>query len=214
MKIPLLVHALVAVTALNATCIAELPALLKPLAEKFDRERITLEAAKESALKPTRDRYLFALTNAQKSATAAAKTADIAAIAAEIGAVNANAVPAEFPPGLPRSLAVDRRGFAAALESVTRTFPARLRELATRYLQSLAALETQALQKRDTKLTEAVAGEKQRALACMESAGGGQKHRNVVENGDFSNGKAGDWPPGWRKSSNWKQATDLALVQE
>ena len=143
---------------------AELPAGLKPHAEKYNRDRAALATTAEATLKPARERYLAALTAAQKTAMAATKTGDIAAIAAEISGVTAGAVPPNIPPDLPRSLAAERRNFVTATATVERTVPPRRRELATAYLQMLATLDAQALKAKDAALTEAVAAEKQRVL--------------------------------------------------
>lgn len=193
---------------------ADYPATLKPFAESYDRDRMTLTTSADTALKPARDRYLAALAAAQKVATAATKTGDIAAITAEIAGANAGTVPPDFPPDLPRTLVSERRLFVTAATNVARTIPPRLRDLAAKYLQTLAALDAQALKNRDTVLVEALAAEKQRVLPHVEAAGGGQKNHNVVENSDFNTGKPGDWPPGWRKSNSWKQASDVALLRE
>ena len=199
---------------LAGTAVAELPPALKPHTERYDRDRAALIASGEAALKPARERYLAVLAAAQKAATAATKTGDIAAITAEISGVNAGAVSPEIPPDLPRSLAAERRNFSTTSGNVAKTIPARQRELAARYLQTLAALDAQALKTKDPELTEAVAVEKQRVLPHMEAAGGGQKNRNIVENGDFSAGKPGDWPPGWKPNVNWRRADDLTLIRE
>ncbi|MEQ1851873.1 MAG: hypothetical protein ABMA01_09815 [Chthoniobacteraceae bacterium] len=212
MKTPVIVGLLIALLATPSP--AELPPLLKPHAERYDRDRAALTASGEAALKPARERYLAALAAAQKVATAAVKTGDLAAIAAEIAGANGGAVKPEFPPDLPRSLATERKNFITATTNIEKAIPPKLRELATKYLQTLVALDAQALKTKDAELTEAAAAEKQRVLLQIEAAGGGQKNRNVVENGDFSAGKPGDWPPGWMPSVNWKRADDVSLLRE
>jgi hypothetical protein len=202
------------ILAVVAPAFAQVPPALKPYSEQYDSSRRTLIASGDAALKPVRDRYLVALAAAQKVATAAVKTGDIAAISAEISGANGGAVPAEYPPDLPRSLATERRNFTTALANVERAIPPKLRELATRYLQTLAALEAQAIKTGDTALTTGIASEKQRVLPHMEAAGGGQKNRNVVANADFSSGTPGEWPSSWKPSENWKKASDLTLMQE
>jgi hypothetical protein len=47
----------------------------------------------------------------------------------------------------------------------------------------------------------------------MEAAGGGQKFRNVVANGDFSEGAAGAFPPGWQTEPGFP-VTDVMIVAE
>jgi hypothetical protein len=199
---------------LTATAAAQLPPILKPHAEQFDRDHLALDTAKEAALKPARDRYLAALATAQKTATAAMKTGDLAAITAEISKATAGVAPAEIPPDLPRSLATERRNFAAAVANVARAIPQRQRELAAKYLQTLAAFGAQAAKAGDATLTAAVNTERARVLPLLEAAGGGQRNRNVVENGEFSAGKPGEWPPGWRPSHDWKRAGDAMLMRE
>ena len=212
MKSPVILGLLIALLANSSP--AELPPLLKPHAERYDQDRAALTASGAAALKPARERYLAALAAAQKVATAAVKTGDLAAIAAEIAGANGGAVKPEFPPDLPRNLATERKNFITATANIEKAIPPKLRELATKYLQTLVALDAQALRAKDAALTEAVAAEKQRVLPHIDAAGGGQRNRNVVENGDFSAGKPGDWPPGWRKSVDWKQADDISLIRE
>jgi hypothetical protein len=90
----------------------------------------------------------------------------------------------------------------------------RQRELAVNYQRSLFTLEQTARKSGDQALIDAIVAEKQRALAEVESAGGGQKNRNVVENGDFSNATAAGWPVGWTKAHTWKEVTDATVVTE
>ena len=212
MKSPLIAGLLIVLVATSSP--AESPPLLKPHTEQYDRDRAALTASADAALKPARERYLAALAAAQKVATAAVKTGDIAAIAAEITGANGGAVKPEFPPDLPRGLATERKNFITTTANIARAIPPKQRELAAKYLQTLAALDAQALRAKDSALTEAVVAEKRRVLPHFEAAGGGQKNRNVVGNGDFSEGKPGDWPPGWRKSVDWKQANDVAIMRD
>lgn len=212
MKTPAILGLLIALLANSSP--AELPPLLKPHTERYDRDRAALTAAGAAALKPARDRYLAALAAAQKVATAAVKTGDLAAISAEVAGANGGAVKPEFPPDLPRSLATERKNFIAATANIDRAIPPKQRELTAKYLQTLAALDAQALRANDTALTEAIAAERQRVLPHHESAGGGQKNRNVVDNADFSEGTVGGWPTGWTSGVNWKKAGDVMLMQE
>jgi hypothetical protein len=193
---------------------AELPPALKLHADKFESDRAALTAAGEARLKPARERYLATLAAGQKSATAAAKTGDIAAIASEIEGVNTGALVEAFPPDLPRAFAQDRRTYIDAAASVAKTIPPRQRELATKYLQTLAAFDSTALKTKDAALTEAVAAEKTRVIALIEAAGGGQKFRNVVANGDFSQGTPGSFPPEWKAEAGDVQVTDATIVAE
>jgi hypothetical protein len=48
----------------------------------------------------------------------------------------------------------------------------------------------------------------------VESAGGGQKNRNVIENGDFSSGPETGIPEGWTRAHTWKNVTDCTIVSE
>ena len=192
---------------------ADLPPALKPLTDQFERSREAAKTAGDAQLAPPRERYLAALSAAQKTATAAAKTADLAALAAEIEGVQAGALPTDAPPDLPRALAGDRRSYVTAAANVTRTVAQRQRELATKYLQSLTGLEASALKTRDAALGAAVADEKRRVLALLETSGGGAKHRNVVANGDFSQGVDGSAPPGWKNETE-VAVSDALLVAE
>jgi hypothetical protein len=210
-----LVAALSAIVLLAAkTARAELPPTLEPLAKKFDADRAVLTTAGEAQIKPAHEKYLAALNAAQQAATAAAKTAEIAAIASEMGSVEAGALPENFPPDLPRTLAGDRRACVNAEASVWQTILPRQRDLATKYLQALAGLGATAARTGDAALTTAVAQEKQRVFALSESAGGGQKNRNVVANGDFSQGQAGEMPPGWQSEASDVTVTDATVTLE
>jgi hypothetical protein len=90
----------------------------------------------------------------------------------------------------------------------------RLRELAVTYQRSLMALEEAAKRSKDQALLDAIAAEKQRALSEVENTGGGQKNRNIVDNGDFSRGSDGAAPPGWTRVHTWKEVPDAMLVSE
>lgn len=208
--LPLLAVAL----ALQIPVIAQLPAALKPHADKFDQDRAALEAFAETQVKPARERYLAVLAAAQKAATAASRTADIAAIASEIDGVGANALTDPFPPDLSKSLAPDRRNYLAAATNVARTVPPRLRDLAAKYLQTLATLDANALRAKDAALIDAIRGEKQRAIGFTEAAGGGQKNRNLLANGDFSQGDIGGRPPGWKDEAGDVSVTDASVVTD
>lgn len=213
-KASLCLHALTAALILTMhSAFAEMPPALKPHADKFEADRAALAAAGEAQIKPARDRYLAVLTAAQKAATASAKTGDIAAIASEIEGVGTGALPDALPPDLPRALAQDRRTYTAAAANMAKTIPPRQRELATKYLQTLAAFDASALKTKDGALTEAVAAEKVRVLALMEAAGGGQKFRNVVANADFSQGQPGAFPAGWKNEAEI-QVSDATIVAE
>lgn len=192
---------------------AELPPALKSLAERFDQNCAALAASGEAQLAPVRDRYIAALSAAQKTAAAAAKTADLAALATELEGVRANSLPTDIPPDLPRALVTDRRNYVSTAATVARTVAPRQRDLATKYLQSLVALEADALKAKDAAGAEAVAGEKQRVLTLLEASGGGARHRNVIPNGDFSQGEDGAAPPGWKRETEVSVA-DAIIVSE
>jgi|GEM_PF-3117070 len=198
------------------TCLAsaDLPPALKTFADRFEFDRSVLTAAKEAQLKPARDRYLAVLTAAQQTATAATRTGDLAAITTEMEHVNLNTLPPEFPPDLPRTLAAERRNFLTAVTTVAKTFPARERDLASRYLQTLAGLDATAMKTHDAALSDAVSAEKQRVVTLMEAAGGGQKNRNIIPNGDFSDGEPGHFPPGWKREAEDVSASDMTIITE
>lgn len=207
-----LLSILVASSAISAR--ADQPPALKLLAEKFNTDRAAITAAGEVQLKPARDRYLAALESAKKVATTAGKTGDITAIGVEVAGATAGTLPEAFPPDLPRALLPDRRTFVTAATNVARTIPPRLRDLAVKYLQTLAGLEANAAKASDPEFTTALAAEKQRVTALIEAAGGGQKNRNIVSNGDFSEGKPGETPPGWKPENSYIAVTDAALIAE
>jgi hypothetical protein len=203
-----------AILAFAVPVMGALPASVKPYADKFEAERAALEATKELQLKPARERYLAALANAQRAATAAAKTTDIAAIASEIQGANVNSLTPEMPPDLPRTLTQERRAFVTVAANVARTVPQRQRELAAKYLQTLGALEANAFKAKDTALAEAIAAEKQRVIPFMEAAGGGQRNRNIIANSDFSTGEPGRFPPEWRQQASDVSVSDATIVTE
>ena len=213
MKLPPLILLLSAVAFVASAAGAEHPPALKPLAEQFEKSRQALTASAETQLAPARDRYVASLATAQKAAAAAVKTTDLAVIASELEGVQAGTLLPEAPPDLPRALAGDRRAYTTAVANVARTTGGRQRELATKYLQSLVALEANALRAKDSALSEATAVEKQRVLALLEAGGGGAKRRNVVANGDFSQGEDGAEPPGWKNETE-VDVTDATIVTE
>jgi hypothetical protein len=203
-----------ALVLMSAATWAQAPAQLKNLTAAYELQRSALKNTFENQVKAARDRYLATLSTAQKAAMAATRTADLAAIGAEIEAINSGALPENAPPDLPRALLPDRRVAAMALGNATRTIIPRQRELAVTFHRSLVALEESARKANDTALIEAIAAEKQRALGEVENAGGGQKNRNLVENGDFSKGPDGSMPPGWAKMHDWKEVSDATVVSE
>lgn len=205
---------LLVLCACGALAGADLPPALKPHADRFEGDRAALTAAGEAQLKPARDKYLAALSAGMRAATAAAKTGDIAAIASEIKGVNSGALVEAFPPDLSRAFAQDRRAYIAAAASVAKTIPPRQRELATKYLQTLAAFEATALKTKDAALTDAIAAERTRVIALIEVTGGGQKFHNVVANGDFSQGTPGAIPPEWKAQRDYVPVTDASIVAE
>jgi hypothetical protein len=192
---------------------AELPGILKPLSAKFEADNAALVAAGEAQLKPARERYLTFLAAAARTATAAAKTGDIAAINAEIEGTRSDSLSPDFPADLPRGLATERRIYVTVAGNVAKTIPPRQRELAANYLKTLATAEAEALKNRDTAGAEAIAAEKTRVVGLLEAAGGGQKNRTVVVNGDFSQGEVGAWPLGWVKSTE-VSVGDATIIAE
>jgi hypothetical protein len=193
---------------------AQTPAALQTLSSSYQLQRSTLQSAFEAQVKAPRDRYLAALVAFQKSALAASRTADLAAIAAETAGVSAGALPEAAPPDLPRALLPDRRTLVSALAAANRSLMPRQRELALAYQRGLLALEQTARKVPDQALLTAVLAEKQRAQGEVENTGGGQKNRNVVENGDFTLEAAGGMPAGWTKAHDWKDVTDGTVVTE
>jgi hypothetical protein len=204
---------MVALTASRLAFTADLPPVLKPHAEQFNKSWESLKTAGDAQLAPARDRYIAALTAAKKNAEAAAKTTDLAVITSELESARAGSLPADAPPDLPRALSSDRRSYVSNAAALAKTIAQRQRELATRYLQTLATLETNAAKAKDASASEAVATEKQRVLALLEASGGGAKHRNVVTNGDFSEGENGSTPPGWKKETE-VTVSDATIVSE
>ena len=193
---------------------ADLPPSLKPLAEQFDTARQQMTDSGEVHSAPARARYLAALAAAEKAAAAAVKTTDVAAIANEVESVKSGSLPPAAPRDLPRALAAPRNAYVSTAAAVARTLAPRQQELATKYLQTLAVQETAALKAQDTVLTEAISAEKQRVTALFEPAATTMKFRNILTNGNFSQGADGAWPPGWRKEVGDLQASDATLVSE
>lgn len=204
---------MVALAAPGLALTADLPAALKPQAEQFNKSWEGLKTAANSQLVPARDRYIAALTATQKSAEAAAKTTDLAAITNELDGVRAGSLPLEAPPDLPRALGAERRSYVSTAATLAKTTAQRQRDLATKYLQTLVTMEASASKAKDVSLGEAVAVEKQRVLGLLEASGGGAKHRNIVTNGDFSDGQDGSAPPGWKKETE-VTVSDATIVTE
>jgi hypothetical protein len=190
------------------------PPQLQAIKSAYEQQKASLMTQVEVQAKSPRDRYGAALVAAQKSATAAARTADLAAISGELDAVRAGMLPESAPPDLPKSLLQDRRAAAQALAAAMRTLTPRKRDMATAYVRNLAALEQSARRAKDQPLLDAIAAERERAMAEVESAGGGQKHENVVENGDFSRGPESGIPEGWGRAHTWKDVTDCSIVSD
>ncbi len=201
---------------LSAHAFAEgdLPPALKTFADKFEFDRKVIADGAEVQLKPARDRYLAVLAAAQKTATAAAKTGDIAAIASEIESVNSGNFTPEAAPDLPKTLTTERRAYGAIAANLARNNPPRVRDLAARYLQTLAALDANALKAHDAAMADAIAQEKRRVLALLEAAGGTQKNRNLIANGDFSKGEPNGWPPDWKKEADDVTVSDTTIMTE
>jgi hypothetical protein len=168
----------------------------------------------EAQLKAPRDRYMADLAAAQKAAVAVTRTTDLAAIGAEMEGVQKGSLPETAPPDLPKPLLQNRRAFVAALGTASRTLVPKKRDLAAAYLRSLATLEDSARRANDQATVDAITSEKQRAIAEVESAGGGEKNRNVVDNGDFSRGPETGIPEGWTRAHQWKDVPDCAIVSE
>lgn len=192
---------------------AEVPVGLKPYADRFDQDCAALDAARDSQLKIPRDRYRAALGAAQKSAAAAGKTNVLNAVTAEIEALSAGSLPEMFPADLPHQLAQDRRAYIAAVANVARALPPRQRDVATKYLRVLAALEASALKSMDAAMAEAVSSEKLRAAALINVASGRSSH-SAVANGDFSEGDSGALPAGWKGEGGDVEVTDAAVVTD
>ena len=193
---------------------AQAPTPLKTLTSSYELQRSVLTNTYEAQVKGPREKYTASLTAAQKAAAAATRTTDLAAIASELEAVNSGALPEAAPPDLPRNLLQDRRTLVTAFATASKSLVPKQRELAASYLRSLTALEEAARKSNDQALIGAIAAEKQRALAEVESAGGGQKNRNVVDNGDFSRATDGGFPIGWIKAHDWKEVSDATVVSE
>jgi hypothetical protein len=116
------------------------------------------------------------LTPARTAATAAAKTADLAALKTEFDGVQANALPAEPPPDLPKTLL---RRSAHLRHGGGNCGLGRWRHGSAIWPANMSSrsqlLRPRHSKRKDTALGEAVAGEKRRALALLESSGGGAK---------------------------------------
>lgn len=193
---------------------AQVASPLKPLTDKYEVDRKALVDWAETQLKPARDRYIAALTTAQKSAAAALKTGDLAAITAELQGVQAGILLPDAPPDLPHALAPHRRAYVSTAATVQRTVLPRQRELQAKYLKSLQTLEAAVPSTKDAALAEAIAAEKQRVVAAIQAAGGGPKHRNVIPNSDFSQGDPGGFPPGWKKEARDVEVGDATIMVE
>ena len=196
------------------TSAVPLAAQLKALTANYEQQRTSATAMCDAQVKPVRDRYLADLAAAQKAAVAAVRTADLAAISGEMDGLQKASLPEAAPPDLPKSLLQDRRAVVAAMATSSRTLVPKKRDLAAAYLRSLTTLEDSARRAKDQAVIDAIATEKQRATAEVEGAGGGEKNRNVVDNGDFSRGPETGIPEGWARAHQWKDAGDCSIVTE
>lgn len=215
---PYMLRALVLLFLPVGVCLAQTPATaseqLKSLTANYEVQRTNLTSMSEAQVKAPRDRYLADLTAAQKAAVAATRTTDLAAISAEMDAIQKSALPENAPPDLPKTLLQDRRALVSAQSAATRTLVPKKRDLASAYLRSLVALEESARRAKDQTTIDAIATEKQRAIAEVEGSGGGEKNRNVVDNGDFSRGPESGIPESWARAHQWKDVPDCTIVTE
>jgi hypothetical protein len=187
---------------------------LKNLKMGYEQQKAALATAAESQIKGPREKYLAALGVAQKSALTASRTADLAAISGEMAAASDGSLPEAPPPDLPKSLLQDRRALATALAAVLRTLAPKKRDLANSYVRNLTALEDSARRGKDQAALDAIAAEKQKAVGELDNAGGGEKNRNVVANGDFSQGAETGIPEGWTRAHSWKDVKDCGIVSD
>lgn len=165
-----LFHVLLANCSSAAVVGAELPPLIKPTAEEYDRAMAAHEASIEAQVKMARDRYSAALAVARRRAEGAKRPADVAAIDAEIAALNAGPLPDAAPPNLPKELAIHRAQCVEAPKRAAKAVAPVQRFTRSNYLEWLAGMEKAAARVKDSALAAAIAGEKERVLASEPKA--------------------------------------------
>jgi hypothetical protein len=173
---------------------------LAPHAAKYAQDRQALEGERARQVEALRKRYAAALTAARLDAVKTNKNASVVAIDAEIVAANSEVRSATIPPDLPRTLAGARREFMMGFETLEKTVGTRIKDLNSRYVQTLNTLGQNAQKQGNTALVAALIAEKARIAAGQPATPAAPaKYKNVIMNGDFSTvAEGGLLPAGWQ----------------
>jgi hypothetical protein len=147
---------------------AELPGLLKPLAEQYDRSIKGLDESTATQRKAASDAYSAVLKMARKREEAAGRPAGVTAIDAEIAAVAAGPLPAKAPDTLPADLGVYRDRYIKAAERAVSSTAGPRRFATEDYLKALSKMEAMAKGK-DEALYKAALAEKERVAAGAQA---------------------------------------------
>lgn len=193
---------------------------LDPHIAKYNQERQALSDARTRQIEQLRARYVTALSGARADAAKGDKAGALVAIDAEIADAKSDVQSPTFPPDLPRILAGPRREFLAGIESLEKALSPRMKEVNTRFLQTLNSLAKNAEIQKDSELKSAVAAEIARLVADDANATPPPMHRNAVINGDFSKVDGGGLPSGWQpKGADYQKdkvpwQNDATVIQE
>ncbi len=182
---------------------------LEPHRAKCAQDRQILDEARVRQIEALRSRYLAALTAARVEAAKANKGGAVAAIDGEISEAKSEVHAPAAPADLPRTLAGARREFTTGCATLEKSAGLRIKELNTRYLQTLITLEKGAETQKNSALAAAVAAEKAKILAPDTTPVAPSLHKNAIPNGEFSNVDAGGLPIGWKPKGADYQGNDV-----
>jgi hypothetical protein len=219
MKLPFLARPLLALFGTFSTPAGD-AASLEPHSTKYAQERQALADARARQIEHLRSHYVAALSAARADAAKGNRSGALVAIDAEITGTKSDVHSPGFPPDLPRILAGPRREFLSGIESMEKAIAPRIKELNTRYLQTLNSLAKNAGLEKDAAFKGVVAVEMSRILAEDTNATAPALRRNAVANGDFSKVDAGGLPTGWQpkgadyQKDNVPWQNDATVIQE
>lgn len=145
----------------------ELPALIKPTAEQFDRSMKEYDVALETQMKVAKDRYVALLEVARKREAGAKRPAAVAAIDEELKAAATGMVPEKAPANFPSDLGIYRTDFFRAGDRAQKSVASARKFSQESYLKWLAGMVDVARRGKDPALEAAALGEEKRVRATM-----------------------------------------------
>lgn len=147
----------------------DLPPELLPSATKYRADTAALATQQTDAINRVAQVYDAALTAAEKTETAAGHVPAITAISEERAGLQKNALKAEMPGNLPKSLHTARKTYLDGIEKVTADFEQRHQRIAGDYLRALSALQTRTAS--TSPVAKQLSDEKVRVLAIAATTG-------------------------------------------